>query len=238
MVGNRRSYCLGWWPTLARAFIFFPIMGITTKVNVLLCVVFWLFVRMGFSLGGSLETDSRPSNYKEQMLQRLKEQNKSIIQKQAKESKLKDKLDKLGIHAEFEDVLLAVGTRWAKQVYGKPIKPEYLIAIWLSENMRNYWAVGDSWCSRGAYQMNWCAGKWRWDQVHHGMKFKECSLDPYCSTKRTVDRIFTTYKCNVQDDGTISNWKQCLSKHQGQVPDGWYVQKIAKNWEIVGLLSK
>lgn len=57
-------------------------MGITTKVNVLLCVVFWLFVRMGFSLGGSLETDSRPSDYKEQMLQRLKEQNKSIIAEQ------------------------------------------------------------------------------------------------------------------------------------------------------------
>lgn len=55
----------------------------TTKVNVLLAIVFWLFVRMWLSLWGSLETDNRPTDYKEQMLQRIKEQNKKIIEQQS-----------------------------------------------------------------------------------------------------------------------------------------------------------
>jgi len=57
-------------------------MWITTKINVLLAVVFWLFVWMWMTLWGSLTTDSRPADYKEQMLNRLKEQNKHVIEEQ------------------------------------------------------------------------------------------------------------------------------------------------------------
>lgn len=56
------------------------------KINVLLAVVFILFVRAGVSMWWSLTTDKRDENYKQEMLQRITKQNKEIIAAQDKVS--------------------------------------------------------------------------------------------------------------------------------------------------------
>ena len=78
--------------------------------------------------------------------------------------------------------------------------PEYAIFILcMNENCANYWeAVGDSGCSIGAFQMNGCAGKGRWNVVHRDKKWKECAFDIYCSTDWVASQIKTTYKCKIE----------------------------------------
>lgn len=112
-------------------------------------------------------------------------------------------------------------------------RPEYLLAIWLSENARNPDAVWDNWCSFWSFQMNACAWRWRWWEVHYGMQFKTCALDSYCSSKRTADRFKNVYWCNIESDWTITNAVTCLSKHQWARPASWYIAKTDKNLWLV-----
>lgn len=111
------------------------------------------------------------------------------------------------------------------------INPRYLLAIGLSENACNPWAVGDNGCSFGAYQGNACSGRGRWNEVHYGLIFKDCMLDYLCASKWTANRIVKQY-CGSTN---CPSWINQLAIHNGNPPHDWYYGKIERNGLAAGL---
>lgn len=132
------------------------------------------------------------------------------------------------IQEPYAEAMTEVSTRRAMQEFGLTVNPKYLLVIGITENMRNWWAVGDGWCSFGAYQMNECSSPVRRDGIWYWMSWRECALDPWCSSKWTLDRIVHVYQCDIQPDGSISN-PDCLARHQWFPFNNWYLRKIRNN---------
>lgn len=186
--------------------------------NWLLSGVLLLWIALGYE--APLNTDIRTPEYKRTMHERIRLQNET-----KENTGFSDIMIKAGIPVWFIPVLQEIGKKYA-------VNPLYLVAIWLSENIKGW---GMTWCNLWPYQLSSCAWTWRKWKIYYGKEFTECAKDIYCASEFTADRLRNVYKCDILPDGSISNWEKCLANHQWSTPDGWYVKKIIKNWLLLWL---